>query len=60
MGTLDLYDEVTSYAACLAPVGVPIDLHVHSGAPHGWERFAPQSDSACRAMRDRGRVVAAL
>jgi hypothetical protein len=37
-----------------------VELHVHPGAPHGWERFAPDSGSARRALADRARVIADL
>ena len=58
VGDLDIFrDETIAYAARLATAGVPIELHVHPGAPHGWERFAPKSDSAQRAMNDRARAI---
>jgi acetyl esterase/lipase len=61
VGDLDIFrDEDIAYAQRLALAGVPVELHVHPGAPHGWERFAPSADSAQRAMADRARVIAAL
>lgn len=61
VGDLDIFrDETIGYAAKLAMAGVPIELHVHPGAAHGWERFAPHCESAIRAMNDRVRVVSAL
>lgn len=61
VGDLDIFrDEDIAYAQRLAEAGVPIELHVHPGAPHGWERIAPTSDSARRAMADRARVIASL
>jgi acetyl esterase/lipase len=61
VGDLDIFrDETISYAARLATAGVPIELHVHPGAPHGWERTAPTAASAVRAMADRARVIAGL
>ena len=53
-------DEAIAYAQNLARAGVPIELHVHPGVPHGWERFAPDSSSAKRAMADRARAVASI
>jgi acetyl esterase/lipase len=49
-----------AYARNLARAGIPIELHVHPGVPHGWERFAPNSRSARRAMADRARAIASL
>lgn len=42
VGDLDIFrDESITYALGLARAGVPIELHVHPGAPHGFERFVP-------------------
>jgi acetyl esterase/lipase len=61
VGELDIFrDEDIAYAQGLALAGVPIELHVHPGAPHGWERFAPNAASARRAHADRARVIASL
>jgi acetyl esterase/lipase len=61
VGDLDIFrDETMAYAQRLALAGVPVELHVHPGAPHGWERFAPSAASARRALADRVRVIAAL
>ena len=58
VGDLDLFrSESVSYAQQLAAADVPIELHVHPGAPHGFERFAPASQLALRAMRDRKRAI---
>ena len=58
VGDLDVCrDENIAYAQGLAAAEVPIELHVHPGAPHGFERFAPQSQLARRAMQDRLRVI---
>jgi hypothetical protein len=35
-------------------------LHVHPGAPHGFERVAPASGVATRAMADRLRILSSL
>ncbi|WP_194904526.1 alpha/beta hydrolase fold domain-containing protein [Catenulispora rubra] len=60
-GDLDIFrDEDIAYAARLAAAGVPVELHVHPGVPHGWDRLAPQSGAAQRAFTDRIRTLAAL
>jgi acetyl esterase/lipase len=53
-------DEDIAYARRLAAAGVSAELHVHPGAPHGFDRIAPESDVARRAMADRVRVLRAL
>ena len=58
VGDLDIFrDEDIAYAGRIAAAGIPIELHVHPGAPHGFERMAPQSKLAQRAMADRMRVI---
>lgn len=61
VGDLDIFrNESIAYALGLATAGVPTELHVHPGAPHGFERFAPGASVARRAMADRVRAVAAI
>ncbi|MEU3982421.1 alpha/beta hydrolase [Streptomyces sp. NPDC026672] len=61
VGDLDIFrDEDIAYAATLARAGVPVELHVHPGCPHGFERFAPDADVTRRALADRVRVLSSL
>ncbi|WIX75061.1 alpha/beta hydrolase [Amycolatopsis carbonis] len=60
-GDLDLFrDEDIAYARSLGAVGVPVELHVHPGVPHGWDRFAPDAHVSRRAFGDRLRVLGEL
>jgi acetyl esterase/lipase len=58
VGDLDIFrDEDLAYAARLAAAGVAVEFHLHPGAPHGYERYAPESAVARRAMYDRARSL---
>jgi acetyl esterase/lipase len=58
VGELDIFrDEDIAYALEISKAGIPIELHVHPGAPHGFEGHAPNSQVAKRAMADRYRVL---
>jgi acetyl esterase/lipase len=60
-GDLDIFrDEDVSYARRLADAGVPTELHVHPGCPHGFEAFAPAADVSRRAIGDRLRRLRGL
>ena len=53
VGTLDGFlDEDLTYAQRLNHHGVPAELHVYPGAPHGFDLFAPDSALARRAIAD--------
>ena len=58
VGDLDVFRaEDVDYAQRLAADGVATELHVHPGAPHGFEAFAPESDVAKRSTADRLRYI---
>ncbi|KQR00443.1 alpha/beta hydrolase [Arthrobacter sp. Leaf141] len=58
VGTLDLFrDECISYAQRLLRAGVQTELHVHPGAPHGYDSLALGSSFAARWKADRVRVI---
>jgi acetyl esterase/lipase len=60
-GELDIFrDEDIAYAMGLLKAGVPVELHVHTGAPHGYDRIAPGSKLVQRAMNDRIRTIQSL
>jgi acetyl esterase/lipase len=61
VGDADLFlGETLAYAARLAAAGVPLELHVHRGVPHGGEGLAPQAAVSRRIFADRIRVLRAL
>ncbi|MEZ5260860.1 MAG: alpha/beta hydrolase [Acidimicrobiia bacterium] len=56
VGTLDgFFDEDVAYAQRLNHEGVPAELHVYPGAPHGFDLFAPDTALAKRAVADLDR-----
>jgi acetyl esterase/lipase len=53
VGALDGFcDEDIDYALRLRHAGVPVELHVYPGAPHGFDGLAVTSELARRAHRD--------
>lgn len=61
VGFLDIFrTENIAYANELSKVGVPVELHVHPGAPHAFEFIAPNSPISKRAMDDRIRVIKSI
>jgi acetyl esterase/lipase len=61
VGDLDIFvGEDVEYARRIAATGTPVELHVHPGAPHGFDTFAPVADVSRRARADRLRVLRSL
>jgi acetyl esterase/lipase len=53
VGAIDGFsDEDIDYAVRLRHAGVPVELHVYPGAPHGFDTLAPTSALAQRANAD--------
>lgn len=53
VGALDGFsDEDIDYAVRMRHAGVPTELHVYPGAPHGFDGLAPNTAIAKRANRD--------
>jgi acetyl esterase/lipase len=58
-GELDLFrDENVQYALRLFEAGVPTELHVYAGAPHGFDRLA-DSPTVRRFRADRDAIIGA-
>ena len=61
VGQLDIFcNEDIAYALKLSQGGIPVELHVHPGAQHGFELIAPASKVAQRSTSDRLRVLQTL
>ena len=61
VGALDIFcDEVVVYAQRLSAAGVPVELHVHPGAVHGYDLVAPGAGVTRRALADCERVLRSL
>ncbi|MDQ0946789.1 acetyl esterase/lipase [Streptomyces phaeochromogenes] len=61
VGQLDVFrDEDTAYATKLSRAGVPVEFHLHPGAPHEFDSIAFDSDVARRAIADRIRVLKSI
>jgi len=59
VGTCDVFrDEDIEYAARLLAAGVPTELHVYPGAPHGFEMLAPDAGVSQRCRRDIDEALA--
>jgi acetyl esterase/lipase len=61
VGDLDIFrDEDIEYALGLVRAGVSAELHVRPGCPHGYDRFAHESEVVQRSLADRYRVIRAV
>ena len=61
VGDLDLLrNESLGYAQKLAAADVPLELHVHPGAPHAYEWLDESAAVSQRALADRYRVLRSL
>jgi acetyl esterase/lipase len=61
VGELDIFrDEDIEYARRVAETGTSVELHVHPGVPHSFERYAPDADVSQRTLADRVRVLRSL
>ena len=60
VGELDIFrDESIEYARRVAAAGTSVELHVHPGCPHGFDRIAAGADVVRRSRTDRLRVLRA-
>jgi acetyl esterase/lipase len=60
-GDLDIFRaEDVEYARRLAAAGVPTELHIYPGCPHGFETVAPEAGVSERAIAERMRRIRAL
>lgn len=60
VGTMDGFcDEDIDYAQRLNQAGVPTELHVYPGAPHGFDGFAPTAALSRRCRREMREWLAA-
>lgn len=61
VGALDIFrDEDLDYARRLCQAGVETELHLHPGAPHAFESFAPEAEVTKRSWADRLRQIASV
>jgi acetyl esterase/lipase len=58
VGELDiLRDESIDYARRIAAAGTSVELHVHPGCPHGFDRVSSEVDVVRRSRADRIRAL---
>jgi acetyl esterase/lipase len=58
VGELDvLRDESIDYARRVAAAGISVELHVHPGCPHGFDRVGSEVDVVRRSRADRIRAL---
>jgi acetyl esterase/lipase len=53
VGSLDVFrDEDMTYASRMLAAGIPVELHVYPGAPHGFEMIVPDAAVSKACQRD--------
>jgi len=53
VGSLDVFrDEDIEYASRMLAAGIPVELHVYPGAPHGFEMIVPDAAVSRACQRD--------
>jgi acetyl esterase/lipase len=52
-----LGDEGIQHAARVANAGIPMELHVYPGVPHGFELFAPKTQMAKMVTQNQVRAI---
>jgi len=53
VGSLDVFrDEDITYASRMLAAGIPVELHVYPGAPHGFEMIVPGAAVSQACQRD--------
>jgi acetyl esterase/lipase len=58
VGELDIFrEESIYYGTRLMSAGCSVELHVHQGCPHGFDRVAPNASVSIRARADRIRAL---
>ncbi len=61
IGDLDYFrNENIEYARKLALAGVPLEFHIFSGAPHGFEIFAPNTELSKIAIASHVRAIRSI
>ncbi len=61
VGELDIFrDEAIEYARRIALTGTSVELHVHPGCPHGFDRITAEAGVVRRARADRLRALTTL
>ena len=59
VGQLDPFrDESIAYAQRMLQAGVPVELHVVSGATHGFEAIFPDSELSIKAVNEYVKALA--
>jgi len=61
VGELDIFrDESIEFARRIALTGTSVELHVHPGCPHGFDRITAEAGVVRRARADRLRALTTL